>query len=49
MGPLLDKVIEACKNLDVTILYYTTIYPFDKNTLKNNCESGKIFLCEPYY
>ncbi|MCK4918248.1 MAG: hypothetical protein KAS02_00465 [Candidatus Pacebacteria bacterium] len=49
VGPLLDKVIEACKNLDVTILYYTTIYPFDKNTLKNNCESGKIFLCEPYY
>ena len=49
IGTTLDKVIEACQELDVTILYYTTINPFDKNTLKNNSESNKIFLCEPYY
>lgn len=49
VGPLLDKAVEASKNLDVTILYYTTISPFDFKTLKNNCPSGKILLCEPYY
>ncbi len=49
VGHMLDKVIDACKDEDVTILYYTTISPFDEETLKKNCVSGKILLCEPYY
>ena len=39
----------AAEGLDVTILYYTTVIPFDKKTLKENSKSGKILLCEPYY
>lgn len=49
VGPLLDRVLEASKNFDVTVLYYTTLAPFDSNTLKNNCPTNKILLCEPYY
>jgi transketolase len=49
VGPILEAVIDACKELDVTILYYTTVIPFDADTLKNNAVSSKIILCEPYY
>lgn len=45
----LDTVLEACKELDVTILYYTTISPFDYETLNKNCSSRKIIVIEPFY
>lgn len=46
---VLDATIDACKNLDVTLLYYTTASPFDLMTLKDNIENNKIFICEPFY
>lgn len=46
---MLDMVMEVCKDMDVTILYYTTLEPFDKETLKQNCDSGKILIVEPEY
>lgn len=46
---MLDKVMRVCKDQDVTVLYYTTLEPFDKNTLANNCETGKLLICEPEY
>lgn len=49
VGPTLKPVMEACENENVTILYYTTVAPFDSTTLRNNCPSGKVLLCEPYY
>jgi transketolase len=49
VGPILEAVIDACKELDVTILYYTTVIPFDADTLKKNAASSKVILCEPYY
>ncbi len=49
IGPTLKAVLEACENKNVTILYYTTISPFDVKTLQENCQTGKILLCEPYY
>lgn len=49
VAEVLDKVIEACNDKDVTILYYTTMAPFDKITLSENCESGKILICTPFY
>ena len=33
----------------MTILYYTTVIPFDGATLKEHNVSSKIMLCEPYY
>lgn len=46
---MLDMVMNVCKNLDVTVLYYTTLEPFDKETLAANCPSGKILVCEPEF
>lgn len=49
VGPALKPVLAACEGHDVTILYYTTVRPFDRETLKAHAASGKILLCEPYY
>lgn len=50
VGPMLSKVIEACIGLDVSILYYTTIKPFDGASLKElKNPTGRIVICEPYY
>jgi len=45
----LKPVMEAVMDLDVTVIYYTTVAPFDTQTLRENCPSGKVLLCEPYY
>lgn len=46
---MLDSVMEVCRDKDVTVLYYTTLEPFDYKTLSENCESGKILVVEPEY
>lgn len=46
---MLDTVIEACRDEDVTILYYSTIEPFDKKTLAENADSNRILVCEPHF
>ena len=47
-GNILESVIDACENLDVTVLYYTTISPFDSNLLLENFNEN-IIVCEPFY
>jgi len=49
IGPLLDVVIEATKDLDVTVIYLTTVRPFDAETVRKNIVGGKVMICEPYY
>lgn len=49
IGPMLDWVLEASQGLDVSVLYYTTVAPFDAKTLKQQTLSNKIMICEPYY
>lgn len=49
VGPVLDAVLEAARDLDVTVLYYTTVAPFDRECLCQNCGSRNVLLCEPYY
>lgn len=46
---MLDDVMKVCKDLDVTVLYYTTLEPFDYETLHNNCTSGNILVVEPEF
>lgn len=46
---MLDVVMKVCQDKDVTVLYYTTLEPFDHKTLAENCESGKILIVEPEY
>lgn len=46
---LLDDVMEVCQGKDVTVLYYTTLAPFDGDALRKACKNGKILVCEPHY
>ncbi len=46
---MLDEVMKVCADMDVTVLYYTTLEPFDHKTLAENCESGKVLIVEPEY
>lgn len=49
VGPLLDKIIEATENIDVTIIYLTTLRPLDTKSLKKHLTGNKVIICEPYY
>ena len=49
VGTMLDRVVEAVCDIDVTLLYYTTVIPFDADTLVKYTKTNKILLCEPYY
>jgi transketolase len=49
IGPLLESILEAVRNLDVTVLYYHTVQPFDGSMLRRHVPAGKVLLCEPYY
>lgn len=46
---MLDKVMQACQGEDVTVLYYTTLEPFDGETLAKEAPNGKILIVEPEY
>lgn len=48
VGSTLDAVLEASSNLDVTIIYCTTIKPFDFSSIKKFLNK-KILIVEPYY
>jgi len=50
-GPTLNFVKSSLKNLDVNILYYTTVVPFDIKTLEKNIKNSekKIIIIEPFY
>lgn len=47
VSTMLDVVLDALGNEDVTILYYSTLAPFDSKTLKKYLYTGKILVCEP--
>ena len=49
VGTMLSPVMEAVADLDVTVLYYTTVRPFDREALVQNMPTNKLLLCEPYY
>ena len=47
-GPMLREVIEATREMDVTVLYYSTVFPFDGKILLDNFNET-IIICEPFY
>lgn len=49
IGPNLSAVLEASRGLDVSILYYSTVAPFDADTLLKNSAQGAIAVVEPFY
>ena len=49
VGPVLDPVLEAVGDLDVTVAYATTVRPFDAAGLRElEASSGAVVLVEPY-
>lgn len=51
VGPLLDPTLEAVAKLDVTVLYATTVLPFDGETLRRAMAHTRktVIVIEPYY
>ena len=47
-GNMLHSVYDAVKDLDITLIYYSTIIPFDRETLRKNFKKN-IIVCEPFY
>ncbi|KUF18404.1 transketolase [Streptomyces silvensis] len=50
VGPLLDQVLAATEGLDVTVLYATTVRPFDGAALRRAVGAARadVVLVEPY-
>ncbi len=50
VGPMLDHVLAATEGLDVTVLYATTVRPFDAATLRRATRTAgtDVVLVEPY-
>ncbi|MFM9692896.1 transketolase family protein [Streptomyces europaeiscabiei] len=50
VGPMLDAVLAATEGLDVTVLYATTVRPFDSAALRRATRSAgtDVVLVEPY-
>jgi transketolase len=50
VGPMLDAVLTATEGLDVTVLYATTVRPFDATALRRATRTAgtDVVLVEPY-
>lgn len=51
VGPMLDNVLAATEGLDVTVLYATTVRPFDSGSLRRavgGADAADVVLVEPY-
>ena len=51
VGPMLDRTLAAVEDLDLTVLYATTVVPFDKEMLRDTVAKSwpNVILVEPYY
>lgn len=48
VGPVADAVLAATAGLDLTVLYATTVRPFDAATLRATLRQPDVVLVEPY-
>jgi transketolase len=48
VGPMLDRTLEATADLDLTVLYATTVRPFDGDTLRGELRTPAVVVVEPY-
>jgi transketolase len=49
VGPMLDRTLEATAGMDVTVLYATTLNPFDAETLHRELAGQDVIVVEPFY
>jgi transketolase len=47
VGPMLSRVLDATRDLDVSVLYASTIRPFDAATLRGIAATSEVILVEP--
>jgi transketolase len=48
VGPMLDRVLAATADRDLTVLYAATVRPFDADTLRGSLTAPDVVLVEPY-
>jgi transketolase len=48
VGPMLDPVLEATRDVDVTVLYAATVRPFDMRPVRSLLAEPNVVLVEPY-
>jgi transketolase len=48
VGPMADRTLAAVADLDVTVLYASTVRPFDAATLRATLDTPAFVLVEPY-
>ena len=48
VGPMLDPVLDAVSDLDVSVLYASTVRPFDGRSLRAVLATPDVVLVEPY-
>ena len=48
VGPILQSVLDAVDDIDINVIYCTTVKPFDNDSLKDFLDE-KIIIVEPFY
>ena len=49
IGPTLDMTLRAVENFDVSVIYMTSIRPFDYASIRHASQSGRVLIVEPFY
>jgi transketolase len=49
VGPMLDRTLAATADMDVTLLYATTLNPFDADTLGRELAGDDVVVVEPFF
>lgn len=49
VGPMLDRTLDATAGMDVTVLYATTLTPFDAEGLNRELAGDDVIVVEPFY
>jgi len=49
IGPTLDLALNASEHLDVSVIYVTTLRPFDHQALREVTKNLRVFVFEPFY
>lgn len=49
VGPMLNYILPVAAEYDVSLIYYTTIVPFDGETLRKNISGNRVMIVEPYH
>jgi transketolase len=49
VGPMLDRTLAATADMDVTVLYATTLNPFDADTLSRELAGDDVVVVEPFF